>query len=369
MSNIRRYFERVMREEDGGIVSFILYILSVLYGLIQRTRAFLYERGMLRVERVGSRVISVGNITTGGTGKTPAVMSIAEAAKRFTVHGSRFKVAILTRGYRGKAKGINPVSDGSKILLGCRDAGDEPYLMAKKLSGIPVIKGNDRCLSAKFAEERFGSDLFILDDGFQHLKLHRDINILLVDATDPFGNGHILPRGILREPLESMRRADIVVLTKTDLSKRNTEIMNKIKRYNTTAPIFVGNYRSLGLVDMKGNIIEVNRLKGKSLLIFSGLANHSSFRFILEREGAKVSGELIYPDHFDYSKKDIDEIVKKAGDMGTDMIVTTEKDIVKIPYSDLETQIWALSIEFIIEDGERWESLLFSKKQSGGGNN
>ena len=360
MMYFRGYAENITREKMAGISSFF----SPLYGTLQRARVFLYRKGFLKTERVESRVISIGNITAGGTGKTPAVMAIAQMAK-----GKGFKVAILTRGYRGKAKGIRPVSDGSKILLDCRDAGDEPYLMAKKLSGIPVIKGNDRCLSAKFAEERFGSDLFILDDGFQHLKLHRDINILLVDATDPFGNGHILPRGILREPLESMRRADIVVLTKTDLSKRNTEIMNKIKRYNTTAPIFVGNYRSLGLVDMKGNIIEVNRLKGKSLLIFSGLANHSSFRFILEREGAKVSGELIYPDHFDYSKKDIDEIVKKAGDMGTDMIVTTEKDIVKIPYSDLETQIWALSIEFIIEDGERWESLLFSKKQSGGGNN
>ncbi len=371
MSNMRGYFERVMREENGGILSFILFILSVFYSLSQRIRAFLYKKGLLRVEMIGARVISVGNVTTGGTGKTPAVMSIAQIAK-----GRGFNVAILTRGYMGRAKGIDAVTDGSEILLNYRDAGDEPYLMAKKLSGIPVIKGKDRCLSARFAADRFGSDLFILDDGFQHLKLHRDINILLIDATDPFGNGHILPRGILREPLESMRRADIIVLTKTDLSKRNTETMDKIKRYNPTAPIFFSHYRPLDLVDMKGNNIEVKSLRGKSLFIFSGLANHSSLRLLLEMSGTKVSGELTYPDHYNYSKKDIEEIMSRAANLNADMIVTTEKDLVRIPRqepgtqdSELLNKMWALRIEFIIEDGERWESLLFSKKQSGGGNN
>jgi tetraacyldisaccharide 4'-kinase len=360
MMYFRGYAENITREKMAGISSFF----SPLYGTLQRARVFLYRKGFLKTERVESRVISIGNITAGGTGKTPAVMAIAQMAK-----GKGFKVAILTRGYRGKAKGIKPVSDGSKILLDCKDAGDEPYLMAKKLSGIPIIKGKNRYLSAKFSIERFGSDLFILDDGFQHLKLHRDLNILLIDATDPFGNGHVLPRGILREPLIAIRRADIIVITKADLSQKIKETVETIRKYNTAAPVFFGHYKPVDLIDMKGNTISIDNIRDSSLFLFSGLASHSSFRLLLEREGAKVSGELTYPDHFDYSKKDLDEIERKAGSLGTDMVVTTEKDIVKIPYLGKKTQIWALRIEFIIEDGERWESLLFSKKQSGGGNN
>lgn len=364
MIYLRRYIENITREKRVGIFSFILIILSVFHGILLRARVFLYKKGLLKTEKAGSRVISIGNITTGGTGKTPAVIAIAQIAKE-----KGFKVAILTRGYRGKAKGIKPVSDGSKILLDCRDAGDEPYLMAKKLSGIPVIKGKDRCLSARFAADRFGSDIFILDDGYQHLKLHRDINILLIDATDPFGNGCILPRGFLREPLIAIGRADIVVITKADLSQKIKETVEIIRKYNTTAPIFFSYYKPIDLINMEGNTIPIENIRDSSLFLFSGLASHSSFRLLLEREGAKVSGELTYPDHFDYSKKDLDKIERKAGALGSDMVVTTEKDIVKIPYMEKKTQIWALRIEFIIEDGERWESLLFSKKQSGGGNN
>lgn len=360
MKRLRKNLERIMREDKAGITQ----IFPFFYSFLQRARVFLYKNGLLKTEKVGSRVISIGNITAGGTGKTPAVMAIAKMAKE-----KGFNVAILTRGYRGLAKGITPVSDGSKVLLNCRDAGDEPFLMAKKLSGIPVIKGKNRYLSAKFSIERFGSDLFVLDDGFQHLRLHRDVNILLIDATDPFGNGHLLPRGILREPLIAMERANIIVITKANLSRKIKETVEIIKKYNTTAPIFFSHYKPVDLIDMKGNTVSIENIRGSSLFIFSGLASHSSFRLLLEREGAKVSGELTYPDHFDYSKKDIDEIERKAEALGTDMVVTTEKDIVKIPYLERKRQIWALRIEFIIEDEKGWQSLLFPERPSTGGNN
>lgn len=353
-----------MRGKRDGTLAPLLLILSLFYGLLQRVRAFLYEKGFLRIEKIESRMISVGNITVGGTGKTPAVIAIAEAAKE-----KRFKVAILTRGYKGKAKGINTVSNGSHILLDCLDAGDEPYLMARKLEGVPVVKGENRYLSARFAIEKFGSNLFILDDGFQHLKLYRDIDILLIDTTDPFGNGHLLPRGILREPLKAIRRADIVILTKSNLSTNKMEIVEVVRRYNPSAPIFLSYYKPLDLIGIKGNLTPFESIKDMSLFLFSGLANHSSFKLLLESSGARIIGELTYPDHFYYSKKDIDEIKERAGRLGADMIVTTEKDIVRIPDSEFQTQIYALRIEFVIEDEERWKRLLFEKGFSVGGSN
>jgi tetraacyldisaccharide 4'-kinase len=356
MGYLREYVEGIMRGEKGGIVSSLLFILSLFYGLVQKGRAFLYKKGLIRVKRIGSMVISIGNITVGGTGKTPAVIAIAEVGKE-----KGFKVAILTRGYGGKAKGINPVTDGTNILLGFIDAGDEPYLMAKKLHGVSIVKGKDRHLSARLAMERFGSNLFILDDGFQHLKLNRDMNILLIDATDPFGNGYLFPRGILREPLTAMRRADIVVLTKSDMSKKNLGIIDKIRRYNPSAPIFFSYYRPLDLVNIRGDIMSIEDIKGKALFLFSGLASPSSFRPLVERYGARIISELTYPDHFYYSKEDIDNIKEKASGLGADMLVTTEKDIVRIPNSESQTQIYALRIEFVIEDKERWEDLLFRK--------
>lgn len=361
MKYLRGCAEKVMRGEERGILSSLLLILSIVYDLSQRMRCFLYEKGLVRVEKIEPKVISIGNITTGGTGKTPAVMSVAEMAKE-----KGFKVAILTRGYMGKAKGIKPVSDSSGILLDCRDAGDEPYLMAKRLKGIPIIKGKDRYLSARFAVERFGSGLLILDDGYQHLKLHRDTNILLIDATDPFGNGHLLPRGMLREPLASIRRADAVVLTKSDLSQKNSETIKTIRRHNPSAPIFFSYYRPLDLVSLEGDIMPIEDIKGRSLFLFSGLANHSSFKSLIEMLGAVISGELIYPDHFYYSEGDIEEIGERAE---ADMIVTTEKDMVKIPQSGIRTRIWALRIEFSVEDRKNWESLLFRDGSSVGGDN
>lgn len=384
MENLRGYIERLMREENQGVFSFFLLIISLFYGFLQRGRAFLYEKGLLKTVRIKARVISAGNITVGGTGKTPAVMAIAQAAKE-----KGFKVAILTRGYKGESKGINPVSDGSRVLLDCKDAGDEPYLMAKKLEGIPLVKGGDRYLSAKFAIEKFGSNLFILDDGFQHLRVHRDTNILLIDSLDPFGNGHLFPRGILREPLMAMKRANIIVITKADLSPRRMEIIEKIRKYNPAAPVFFSYYKPLDLINIKGDLIPIRDIKGERLFLFSGLASHQSFRLLLERDGAKIIKELTYPDHFFYSKGDIEEIKERAGALGADMIVTTEKDIVRIPDSGVKTQdsmlnqacpgdkarvqdktqIWALRIEFVIEDKERWESLLFQKGTKIGGDN
>lgn len=367
MNNLRKYSEGIIREENQGIFSPFLYCASFLYGLVQRLRAFLYEKGFISTEKIRPMVISVGNITVGGTGKTPAVIAIAETAKQ-----SGLKVAVLTRGYKGKAKGISPVSDGSRILLDCREAGDEPYLIAKKLKGIPVIKGDDRHLSALFAIEKFGTDLFILDDGYQHLKLHRDKNILLIDATDPFGNGHIIPRGILREPLTAIKRADIVVLTKSDLVEDKGKILEIIRGYNPEAPVFFSYYKTMELIGLRGESIPIETINDRKIFIFSGLAGNRSFRALLERYSPRIIGELTYPDHFYYSTKDIVRIKEEARSLGAEMIITTEKDLVKIDAEEghgEEIPFLALRIAFVVDDGERWESLLFRPEAPIGGGN
>lgn len=366
MNYLRVYSEKIIREESQGIFSPFLYLASFLYGLVQRLRALLYENGFIRVEKVERRIISVGNITVGGTGKTPAVIAIAESAKKRGLNA-----AILTRGYRGKAKGISPVSDGSEILLGCIEAGDEPYLIARKLRGIPVIKGSDRYLSSLYAMKRFGTDFFILDDGYQHLKFHRDKNILLIDATNPFGNGQLIPRGILREPLISIRRADIIVLTKSDLSEDKKWILEVIKRFNPEAPVFFSYYNPLDLIGLAGESMPLDAIRDRKVFIFSGLASHSYFRALLDRYCSNIIGELTYPDHFYYSTKDIVRIKEAARGLGADITVTTEKDLIKIsPEEGMRggNPFWAFRIEFIIEDKDRWEQLLFrSETPIGGG--
>src|SRR4030066_495268 len=195
--------------------------LSHIYRITGFIRMKLYETGLLRTKRLPCPVICVGNITTGGTGKTPAVIAIARLLQGGQVSNlspqRSQRIAILTRGYKRKSKEpILAVNDGNEILCTPQDAGDEPYLIASALKGIPVIVGKDRYCSGQYAIERFGSNLFILDDGYQHIRLHRDLNILLIDATNPMGNGHLLPRGILREPLSAVARANGIIISRAN---------------------------------------------------------------------------------------------------------------------------------------------------------
>src|SRR5688572_23023253 len=215
--------------------SLILPPLSALYSAVTRTRVSLYRRGTFRTTKLDRPVISVGNITTGGTGKTPLVERIARTIKK-----PGKKVCILTRGYgREEPRRQVVVSDGQTILATPAEAGDEPYLLATKLLGsAAVICNADRISAGRYAIESFGTDCFILDDGFQHLRLARDLNIVTIDATNPWGGGQLLPYGRLREPLSGLRRADCVVLTRCDqaenLDALDAEIRALIPRLPTS---------------------------------------------------------------------------------------------------------------------------------------
>jgi tetraacyldisaccharide 4'-kinase len=338
---------------------------------------FLYYLGFSAVkyfslthrERLPYRVVSIGNITTGGTGKTPAAIALAEEAKR-----RGFSPVILTRGYRGKAKGPCFVTKGEGPLLSVEDAGDEPLLMAERLDGVPIIKGGDRYASGLYALEHIdhgskGELLFILDDGFQHWHLRRDKDIVLVDASNPFGNRALLPFGRLREPLRSLDRADIIVLSKSNdagdsqKSASADALVKEIRGYNTNAPIFRAGHRPLSCRLLSGKRNPPEWLFGKKVFGLCALGNPLSFRKTVLSLGAQLIGCSMFRDHHRYRSSDIDKALKAVIKCGAEWIVTTEKDIIKLRNFDLPDHIIIIEVEFAVEEGFYAEAFNFQRVQ------
>jgi tetraacyldisaccharide 4'-kinase len=304
-------------------------------------------------ERLPHKVISVGNITVGGTGKTPATIALAKEAKK-----RGFKPCILTRGYRGTAKGPCFVSRGEEPLLDEYQAGDEALLMAEKLKGIHVVKGKDRYKAGMFALSTLTSaicpDLFILDDGFQHWGLLRDKDILLIDSTNPFGNRRLLPLGLLREPISEISRADIIVITRTDENREiETEansLIKEIRQYNTKASIFFAEHRPSKFVTLTGDTFPFEWANGKRFFGFCGIGNPQSFRGTLLSADLESIGFKTFRDHFRYSQGDIQEIIRNAKGCNADWIVTTEKDIMRLKGFALPENMVSLCIEFSVDE-------------------
>jgi tetraacyldisaccharide 4'-kinase len=340
--------------------------LSFFYGIIIRLRHFLYSINLFKTKSLNAKIISIGNITVGGTGKTPMVIAIAEVLAK-----NRGKAAVLSRGYRSKEEGnLRIVSDGKEIKLDPESAGDEPYLLAERLKDVPVIICPDRYASGEYAIKNFGVDIIILDDAFQNLGLKKDVNILLIDAMNPFGNNHLLPRGILREPLSAVKRADAVVITRADFCENINGIIKQIKAYNDHAAIFKAIYRPSGLKNIvTGKPLNADELKNKTVTIFSGIANPLSFHYLIEKTGARIVNEFIFNDHHAYTREDMNKInppLSKGKGRGkapykkADLIITTEKDAVKIRGLIAEDlNIWALRVNMVIlEDNKEWERVV-----------
>lgn len=303
-----------------------LLILSVCYGGIMRLRARMYEKDLFSIKSLPCRVISIGNLVAGGTGKTPMTILVARRLKEL---GCR--VAVVSRGYRGRMEaGGGTVSDGRTLLVGPDEAGDEPVLMARLLPGVPVVVGRRRYQAGMLAVERFDPEVIVLDDAFQHLGLKRDLNLVLLDRRSPLGNGYILPRGLLREPLSALRRADAIIFTRSDeadLSDHAGFLPAGLEIFHTIH-VPVVRYGVGGSVLDEG--LDWSSLKDRTAVAFCGLADNTQFFDQLEKNGILLAHRFPFADHHRYETDDLHRIAEAAQTNGADLLVTTFKDFVKV---------------------------------------
>lgn len=307
------------------VVGALLTLASVVYGELVRARNAGYNSGLLRAGRLPCRVVCVGNLTVGGTGKTPTVLALAGAAT-----GAGLRVAVLLRGYGRQGRGVRVVSDGRRVLLGWREAGDEAALLAQRLPGVPVVVGEDRLTGGRVIVERFDPQVILLDDGFQHRRLHRDADLVLLDATDPFGGG-LLPRGRLREPVAGLRRAAAVLLTRADQGDDPEAIRRRVAAVAPGCPVGRSLFRPLRLRDLtEERDRPLAEFRGRRVLAVSGIGNPASFHRTVEEAGAILAGSLTYPDHHAFTEDDRRRMGDAAQSHEAEWIVTTEKDAVRL---------------------------------------
>jgi tetraacyldisaccharide 4'-kinase len=335
-----------------------------LYGLITKARNSLYETGVFKSFTLGVPTVSVGNITVGGTGKTPLVAFITQILAE-----TGEKVCVLSRGYgRDNSKQRVLVSDGKKILTDVRESGDEPFELAQKLLGkaIVVVDAN-RAAAGNWARERFGITAFVLDDAFQHRRVRRDVNIVAIDATNPFGNEKLLPAGILREPLENLKRADAIVITRANLTKNVADLKAQISEYNSHCPIFVSKNRALGLINLENFSAKTSTDANYELRItsqrpktkdrrttercfaFCALGNPRNFFEQLRKENFNLASTEEFPDHHFYTQKDIEKLQTKARKANAEVLLTTAKDAVKLKNLEFDLPCFVVASEMVFD--------------------
>ncbi|MBO4630495.1 MAG: tetraacyldisaccharide 4'-kinase [Lentisphaeria bacterium] len=349
---LEQFFLEVIRERRHDAVGTcwkgILFFASRFYRRAVQFRLWLYDNRVIRNRAIGCLVVSIGNLSCGGTGKTPVVEVFAR-----TLSQKGRRVAILSRGYRSRDRSLltklrkkfssrkmevppRVVSDGKNLLLDSVRAGDEPFMLASNLKNVVVLVDKDRVKSGLYAIEEFGTDTLILDDGFQYLNLKAHINILLVDSTSPFDNHHVLPRGLLREPIKNIRRADYIFLTKSDGSARLRHLKAFLRRQNHLAEIIECCHKPQYLEDVyqRGERLPLEHLKGKKVASISAIANPASFNAFLSELGGNIVEEVHFADHHRYRQQEMIDFINQAKAAGAEMIMTTEKDAVRMPRLD-----------------------------------
>lgn len=336
--------------------------LGVIYGRIMDARNRMYDRGILRSYPLGATTISIGNLTTGGTGKTPLV---ALTARILAESGE--KVCILTRGYGRKNENERVVvSDGESVLTDAATGGDEPVELARKLLGEAVVVADaDRVAAARWAKERFGITAFVLDDGFQHRRAKRDLDIVCVDATNPCGNGRILPAGTLRESFKELRRADAIVITRSDLVDSVVDLKALLRKQDPSSPIFEGATqisRFVALNDfLHGSATKVE-IEEAPAFAFCGLGNPEIFRLQLVSQGINLAGLCVIGDHYRYDQADADSLQEGAERSGAAYLITTAKDAVKLEGLNFTMPVRVAEAEMlIVGDNRAFNDLVLSK--------
>jgi tetraacyldisaccharide 4'-kinase len=345
MLHFKQKIESIMNSRGKSptpLLASVLHGISIFYGAAQRMRATCYRHQVLPSRDLPCKVISIGNITVGGTGKTPMTIHVAGEFKR-----AGFKVVIVSRGYKGGAEkhgGI--VSDGRTLYMDAEQAGDEPFMIACRLKGVPVVVGKNRFAAGMLAIDEYQPDVIVLDDAFQHLKLKRDIDLVLLDHMRPFGNSHLLPRGVLREPVASLARSTACILTRCRAAAGADDAamsaLAEIQMLVPGIPVFTSSHVPYWYVVRRGaqesfeagpDIFSPNGpypVNHRKVFCFSGIARNDDFQQTVKDLGFKVTGLLEFSDHHRYTPKDLATILRCAGDAGADRLITTEKDHARI---------------------------------------
>lgn len=340
-----------MTSPPGEPLATVLRPVSALYGLVAGARNRLYDRGLLRAHRLGVPVISIGNITAGGTGKTPLTIHLAR-----TLLAAGARPLVLSRGYRSQGSGTRVVSDGARILLDPAQGGDEPVLIARSVPGLPVVVDPDRVRGGIFAA-RFSPSVILLDDGYQHRRLARDLDIVLLDAVDPFGRYAMLPSGRLREPFSGLARADLFIVTHAPHSEPLETLRLVVRRYNPHAALLTARHRADTLVPLPlgetgEGLSPLSRIDGADVYAFCAIGNPEGFRETLLEAGARLTGFETFRDHHPFSSSEIERLVRDATRTSAAAIVTTEKDAVRVPAVAGGPPIFALRIRMVITPEE-----------------
>ena len=365
----------ILERKEGGranVLKFVLGLFAVAYERAVQARLALYRKRVFRAQEIGCPVISIGNLTVGGTGKTPVAEMLARELQK---RGRR--VAILSRGYKSvprpfiqrlknrvfKHLDLFPpriVSDGARVLLDSRRAGDEPHMLAKNLPGVCVLVDKDRVKSGLHALRHFDSDVLLLDDGLQYQRLRHRLDVVLVDCQSPFGNERLLPRGTLREPPVNLRRASYIIVTKSG-SEPDTALLSRLRKLNPTAAIIECDHAPRHWQDLRtGEKFPLDHLKGRHVGAMSGIARPESFEEGVRRLGANVEITKSFADHHRFTKKEILRFLEWCDRRSLDALVTTEKDAVRFPEIDNpQVPMLFLRVEIEILRGHgHWEDLI-----------
>ena len=341
-------------------------MLGSIYDKIVDVRNYLYDKGVFDTFDLGARTISIGNITAGGTGKTPLVAFVASLLAE---RGE--KVCILTRGY-GREDAANRVlvSNGTNVLAGVRQSGDEPFELANKLLGKAIVIADaDRVAAAEWARRKIGVTVFVLDDGFQHRKVKRDLDIVCIDATEPFGGGLMLPAGRLREPLPNLERADLVVITRADQVNSISDLRSDISKWNEDAAIFASRNKIKRMIELsefhaitsgtlRKEVGDTSALADQKAFAFCGIGNPKNFFSQLWQDHFEIPANKVFRDHHIYTQADIAEIEALARQAGAEIILTTAKDAVKLSDLKFEIPCYVVEIDVKLDDDDAFRSLL-----------
>jgi len=351
-----RLFHYWDKEDKGGIFFLFLRVFSFLYLTGYLIRKSLYSPGLIKPKKLSAKVISVGNITAGGSGKTPFVLYLA---KKLQEKGLNF--AILTRGYKRLSKNTREIKKNGSPDIKWEQVGDEPYLLSNHLPEIPIIVDKDRFHSGKIAQDKYKADYLLLDDGFQHWRLKRDLDIVMIDASTDLEEEKLLPAGRLREPLSSLKRANLFVLTRVDQSEYKDKMKKLLQRYNPQAPIVESILQTSSIQNWKDKTeIDLSQLQSKKGLAFCGIGNPYSLERTLKSLGLEILNAFFFLDHYIYTRKDLLSLQTEAKKSGAEYLISTEKDSIRLPDTgELTIPLLVVKVELKIISGEEklWKVL------------